>query len=149
MRSASTAPCSTATTTRPDSADGRYLPYRTWQASGLTVGRSGAYAGMQDVVVIYYLQRIVNGSWVTWASQTYSGRMSGAGTVTFPRWVFNPSSQPSYRNSYRVVYGLAWAVAGSSQVLGNGVIVPSTTGDNRCVIAFGTPCQAYWDGIVF
>lgn len=130
-------------------ANGTYFYSKSWEASGFTVGRSAAYNGVQDVVGIYALQRFVNGQWTTWTRREYSGRVSGTGTVNFPRWAYYPSNQPNSRYAYRFVYVIAWFVAGTTQRLGMETIVPSTTADNRCHTRFGLRCESYWDGIVF
>lgn len=130
-------------------ANGTYFFSKSWEAGGFTVGRSPAYAGTQDVIGVYALQRFVNGTWTTWVSRTYNGRVSGNGTLRFPAWAHHPANVPNNRASYRVVYGVAWYVAGTTRHLSTVTIRPSTTADNRCHTRFGLRCDAYWDGIVF
>ncbi len=130
-------------------ANGTYFYSKSWEASGFTVGRSPGYAGAQDVVGIYALQRHINGRWTTWESRTYNGRVSGAGTLRFPQWAHYPTNQPNSRYGYRMIYVVGWFVAGTNQSVGSATVVPSTTNDNRCHTRFGLRCEAYWDGIVF
>lgn len=130
-------------------ANGYYMTTRTWEAGSYTVGRSGSYAGTQDIVGVQMIQRYINGQWTTWTQRELSGRASGSGTVTFPRWAWYPANQPQNRFAYRTVFVIGWYIAGTTRELGAAVVFPNSTSDNRCVIAFNTPCNVYWDGIVF
>jgi hypothetical protein len=129
-------------------ASGYYLSTKSWEVGGFTAGRSPAYAGAQDIVGVYIIQRYVGGRWVGWTNTTYSGRTS-SGALTFPRWVYNPATLQDTRYAYRTVYFIAWMVAGTDRQIASATIMPNRVADNRCVMQFGTRCEAYWDGIVF
>lgn len=128
---------------------GTYLTVKTWEASGFTVGSSPAYSGTQDVVVTYSLQRFINGQWTQWVKMDYGGRVTGAQTLRFPPWAYTIIPADTTRFPYRFVYGISWRVAGTTTILGTTGVGPNSTADHRCHIRFGTPCEVYWDGIVF
>ena len=142
-------PMLTGFDTQQPGLGGTYLTIKNWQASGFTVGSSPAYSGTQDVLVIYSLQRFINGQWTQWVKMDYSGRVTGAGTLRFPPWTYSIIPAFNTRFPYRVVYGLTWRIAGTTTTLGTTGVGPNSMADNVCRMRFGTPCQAYPDGISF
>jgi len=75
------------TTGRDQMVDNTCCSYvlKRFSSAGVTVTATTAYAGTQRVYGVYQLQRWYNGPWQNLAqSGTYSGLVSGGGTLTFP-----------------------------------------------------------------
>ncbi len=121
---------------------------RTFATAGVSVSRSGAYAGAQRVTGRYTLQRWANGAWQNVQfSGTYSGTVSGTGRLTFPAMSFSNPPQYTGRFPYRIRVSLVWQNYYSGATLGAENVVPSTYADNRCATRF-ISCQSYTDSIV-
>lgn len=122
---------------------------KAWETGSFSVGRSPSSAAAQSVVGVIQIQKWT-GSWTVIQQRRYSGQVSGAGTLNFPGWTWAPDSQPQYRAGYRVVYGIAWRVASTQQLLAYTTVVPSTYADNKCrMISANLGCSSYTDGINF
>lgn len=121
---------------------------RTFSTAGVSVARSGAYAGTQRVGGSYSLQRWVNGGWQNvQISGTYSGTVSGTGRLTFPAMSFSNPPQYTGRFPYRIRVTLVWQNYSTGAMLGVENIVASTYADNQCATRF-IACRSYTDTIV-
>lgn len=121
---------------------------RTFSTAGVTVSRSGAYAGTQRVMGGYVLQRYVNGAWQNVQSTSYwSGTVSGTGRITFPAYSFANPPQYTSRFPYRIAVVLAWTRADNGAVVGSARVVSSLASDNQCATRW-IACRVYTDSIV-
>lgn len=128
-------------------SNGTYFYSRSFETSGITVGRSSAYTGTQYVYVTYRLQDY-SGGWRTWQQRSYHGYVAANGTLSFPRWVYNPASVANNRAAYRFTIQISWYHPTTSQLLGQEVLIPNNYYDTKCQTQY-LRCNAYTDGIFF
>jgi len=123
---------------------GTSIWWRAWEVGGFVVTRSPSSTAVQRVDGVSTIQRW-DGRWVDIQSRSWSGTVSGNGTLTFPAWNWTPSSQPNNRASYRVNYQITWRVWATNQLLAYTAILPSTYADSRCRM-IQLACTSYTDG---
>ena len=120
---------------------------KRFSSAGVTVTATTAYAGTQRVYGVYQLQRWYNGAWQNLAqSGTYSGLVSGGGTLTFPGVTLDA---PHYTGQfpYRIRVALSWERASTGTALGAQWIIANRLAENACATRF-TRCTPYTDSVV-
>lgn len=127
-------------------ANGTYFYSKNWNVGGFTVTRSPSTYS-QRVTAVAAIQRW-DGRWVDIQSRTWSGTVSGTGTLSFPAWTWSPTNVPNNRASYRVNYLIAWNDSSSGQFVALTGILPNTYADNKCSTRFFR-CTSYTDGLNF
>ena len=121
---------------------------RIFDIAGVSVGRSGAYAGTQRIYGAYLLQRYYDGAWRTvQQSTTWYSTVSGTNRLSFPAYTFTGGQQMLGSYGYRIAVVLTWQNTSTGAILGRERVVPSTTADTRCATRM-IGCRSYWDGIV-
>lgn len=126
-------------------ANGTYFYSKNWNVGGFTVTRSPS-SSSQLVTGISTIQRW-DGRWVDIQSRTWTGAVSGNGTLNFPAWTWSPANVPNQRQSYRVTFFIMWSSL-SGQTLAYTRVEPSTYADNLCATR-NLPCTYYTDGVNF
>lgn len=119
---------------------------KNWGVGGFTVTRS-ASSWSQTVTGVSTVQRW-DGRWMDIQSRTWSGTVSGSGTLSFPAWTYSPTGVPNNRAGYRVNYLIKWNDSASGQLLAYTAILPNAYADNRCSTRTFA-CSSYTDGVNF
>jgi hypothetical protein len=126
--------------------NGTYFYSKNWGVGGFTVTRSpSSYS--QRVTGVSTIQRW-DGRWVDIQSRSWTGTVSGAGTLSFPTWTWSPTNVPNNRASYRVNFVITWTDYSSGQLLALTAILPNSYADNRCSTKHFR-CTSYTDGLNF
>lgn len=127
-------------------ANGTYFYTKNWNVGGFIVTRSpSSYS--QRVAGVSTIQRW-DGRWVDIQSRSWTGTVSGGGTLSFPAWTWSPTNVPNNRASYRVNFQIAWYDAASGKLLAYTAILPNAYSDNRCSTK-NLRCTSYTDGLNF
>ena len=127
-------------------ANGTTFYSKNWNVGGFTVTRS-ASSWSQTVTAVSTVQRW-DGRWVDISSRSWSGTVSGNGTLSFPAWTYSPTGVPTNRAGYRVNFQIRWNDWTSGQLLAYAAILPNTYADNRCSTRT-LPCSSFTDGVNF
>lgn len=119
---------------------------KNFNVGGYSVTRSPS-SWSQRVTAVSTIQRW-DGRWVDIQSRSFSGNVSGSGSLAIPAWTWSPTGVPNNRSFYRVNYLIGWNDASTGQLVAFTAILPNSYSDNHCN-ARNLPCTAYTYGLNF
>lgn len=127
-------------------ANGTYFYTKNWNVGSFLVARSPS-SWSQTVTAESTLQRW-DGRWVDVQKRTFSGTVTGNGTLRIPSWTWSPTNVPNNRFGYRVNYVIVWNDATTGQLLAYTAVLPNALSDNKCQTK-NLRCSAFTDGVNF
>lgn len=121
---------------------------KIFTTNGFVASRATAFTGAQRISATYQLQQLGTTGWTTLVtSQSFSGTVSGGGTLSFPALKLFPSAVSNFPQTFRIKINVMWSLASSGMNIGFASIVPSQAGDTACRANYFRGCTAYTNGV--